>query len=624
MGPGEIHAEVVREQLERLLASPGFARNERMSRFLRFIVEQQSSGRGSELKESVIGIEVFGRKPGFDPQRDSTVRTEAARLRARLAEYYAVEGQGDALVIELPKGGYAPKFRLTEVGQAASLRVDQGTTPQPPAESRLQAEEPAEEPAPQHPRFRRAAVLAGLAMALAALGWWRLENRTSPIPIAVLPLTNLSQDASNDYFADGITNEIIRNLSILDGLAVRSQTSSFAFKGKPRNVREAGKQLAADYIVEGSVLRAGQQLRINAQLVRVRDDFPLWSGRYDRELTDIFAIQDEVSRGIVNSLRLQLGRGHRRYETSVEAYDLYLRARAVESRGLFGSEQGMGFYQAAIAKDLSFAPAYAGLAATFVRRSGLSKHYPGRDDELAGMRPAAEKAIQLDPMLAEAHDAMGMSYAREGQWELSEKSFRRAIELQPGNSTSYSDFAFDLLLPLGRVEEGVHELRLAEKADPLSSQVHYQLAFTLLAAGRFDEAASQCEKVSRDHRGRSECLGRARIGQGRIAEAIPLLAASQTNNWGYLAYAYARAARRAEAEKLMADGPTLYPDRRGAFQFALAFAGFGDKDKTIELLERMAGLGPVRLGQNLASPEFSLLRGDPRVKALRKKVGLPE
>src|SRR5262249_49474469 len=149
----------------------------------------------------------------------------------------------------------------------------------------------------------------------------------APIPIAVLPLINLNQDPANDYFADGLTGEIIRNLSIIDGLAVRSQTSSFAFKAKPQSARDAGRQLGADYLVEGSVLRSGPQLRINAQLVRVRDDFPLWSAKYDRESTDIFAIQDEISRGIVNSLRLKLGRGRRRYETSAEAYDLYLRAR---------------------------------------------------------------------------------------------------------------------------------------------------------------------------------------------------------------------------------------------------------------------------------------------------------
>ena len=171
--------------------------------------------------------------------------------------------------------------------------------------------------------------LAGVFLAVGTLTWWWFQRPNAPISIAVLPLTNLGQDPANDYFADGLTDEIIRNLSIIDGLAVRSQTSSFVFKGKPRNIRDAGKQLDVDYILEGSVLRIGQQLRINAQLVRVRDDFPLWSGKYDRELTDVFAIQEEISRGIVNGLRLKLGSGRRRYETSAESYDLYLRARAL-------------------------------------------------------------------------------------------------------------------------------------------------------------------------------------------------------------------------------------------------------------------------------------------------------
>ena len=157
---------------------------------------------------------------------------------------------------------------------------------------------------------------------------WRYGHRSTLIPIAVLPLTNLSPDSENGYFADGLTDELIRNLSIIEGLAVRSRTSSFVFKGEGHSAREVGKQLDVDYILEGSVLHAGQQLRINAQLVRVRDDFPLWSGKFDREWKDIFAIQDEISRGIVNSLRLKLGNGQRRYETSPEAYDLFLRGRA--------------------------------------------------------------------------------------------------------------------------------------------------------------------------------------------------------------------------------------------------------------------------------------------------------
>ena len=311
MPTAEYDTDAVRRQLERVLASAGFSRNERLARFLRFVVEQHLEGRDSEIKESVIAIEVFGRGADHDPKQNSIVRNEAARLRARLNEYYVGEGKYDPLLIELPKGGYTPVLR--------DVRASSATT----------APAPAVTPSRAGTRLRLSVALAGIAVAVGGAAWWLFQHQNAPIPIAVLPLANLSQDPANDYFADGLTDEVIRNLSIIEGLAVRSQTSSFALKGKPRNLREAGKQLEADYILEGSVLRTGQQLRINVQLVRVRDDFPLWSGRYDRELPDILAIQDEISRGIVNSLRLKLGRGRRRYEISSEVYDLYLRARAI-------------------------------------------------------------------------------------------------------------------------------------------------------------------------------------------------------------------------------------------------------------------------------------------------------
>src|SRR5216684_879015 len=311
MDLGTLDEKIVRQQLDRVLSSVGFTRNERLSRFLRFVVERHLEGREDELKESVIGIEVC-RNPNYDPKQDSVVRTEAGRLRSRLSEYYAHEGSGDPVIIELPKGGYTPMFRQPK-DRAAADHKKRWSAPQ------------------------LIVALAGLAVVLAAVGWWWVQHKSAPITIAVLPLENTSRDPANDYFADGLTDELIRNLSIIDGLAVRSQTSSFASKGKPRNVREVGKQLDADYILEGSVLRAGQQLRINVQLIRARDDFPLWVGRYDRELTDVLAIQDEISRGIVNSLRLKLGRGRRRYEVSAEAYDAYLRGRGLQVRiGLAG------------------------------------------------------------------------------------------------------------------------------------------------------------------------------------------------------------------------------------------------------------------------------------------------
>jgi TolB-like protein/Flp pilus assembly protein TadD len=577
--------------LERVLSSVCFARSERISKLLRFLVERQLEHREGELKESVIGVEVFGRKPDYDPKIDSTVRTEAVRLRARLSKYYATEGTQDPIAIELPKGGYVPSFRQRVI----VLEVERDT--------------------PR--RVWLAAGAAVLAMATAFLGGWWVLHQNAPIPIAVLPLVNVSQDPANDYLADGLTDEIIRNLSIIDGLAVRSRTSSFALKGKPLNLREAGRQLGVDYILEGSVLRAGQRLRIDARLVRVRDDFPLWTEQFNKELADVLLIQDEISRGIVNGLRLKLGKGRRRYETSTEAYDLYLRARALS----VNDDRAIDAFEQAIAKDSSFAPAYAGVAAARAFRSGLFRLDPA--DEISKMRAAAEKAIQLDPMLAEAHDALGMVYARDAQWGQSEKSFRRAIALDPNRSETYHHFAIYLLWPLERTAEALRELRLAEKADPLSSKIHTGLAYVLPSAGRYEEAAAYGQKLPAEDAMSSAYYGRARFLQGRTAEAIQILETAFNRGVtpgsevrGFLGHAYARTGRREEAEK-MAIGTN-------PFNQAVIFAGLGDKDRTLVAMERGASAGPFRVGRALTWPELALIRGEPRINALRKRVGLPE
>src|SRR5262245_16934611 len=193
----DFEAQAARRQLDKVLASAGFSRNERLSRFLRFVVERHLEGRDQELKESLIAIEVFGRPPGYDSKQDPIVRTEASRLRARLSEYYLADGKGDSMVIDLPKGGYVPVLR-----QAVTEVI----------------------PAPRHPLTRAlpmAAAAACVAITLIAMGAWWWFHKNVPIPIAVLPLSNLGEDSAQDYFADGLTGEIIRNLSIIDGLAVR-------------------------------------------------------------------------------------------------------------------------------------------------------------------------------------------------------------------------------------------------------------------------------------------------------------------------------------------------------------------------------------------------------------------
>jgi tetratricopeptide (TPR) repeat protein len=188
-------------------------------------------------------------------------------------------------------------------------------------------------------------------------------------------------------------------------------------------------------------------------------------------------------------------------------------------------------------------------------------------------------------------------------------------EIDPNNSLAYAHFAFNHLLPLGRIEEAIHQMRVAEKIDPLAPEVQSVLAYMLISAGQYDEAAGHCQKLQSRN---SDCLGRARLGQGRTGEAIEAIATSARGNRGYLGFAYARAGRREEAEKV-ADAVSPNP-----FNQALVYAGLGDKDRTIEALDRLAAFGPVRVGRALNIPEMALLRGDPRVKALRKKAGLPE
>jgi len=592
----EAEGQAARRQLVRILASPGFARNERLSRFLRFVVERHLEGRDTELKESVLAIEVFGRPPDYDPKQDPIVRTEASRLRARLSEYYLGGGKDDPVVIEVPRGAYVPVLR--GVGAEAGT----GGTARP---SRL-----ASRKGPGSRWVWLAAGAVALVALLAGVGWWRFQHQNASIPIAVLPLINLNQDPASDYFADGLTGEIIRNLSIIDGLTVRSESSSFAFKGKPQKARDAGKQLEADYLVEGSVLRSGQQLRITVQLVRASDDSPLWSSRYDRELKDIFAIQDEISRGIVNNLRLKLGRGRRRYETSTEAYDLYLRARAWRGR-VRETDQQISLFEDAIQKDPTFAPAYAGLAVAYVVRSGNSNF--DAPEEVAKLRAAAQKAVELDPLSAESYEALGAAYAREARWDEAEKSFRHAMEIQPNRVESHGYFAEYYLLPLGRVDAAIHELRIAEKSQPT---FRFFLGDALEAAGRDQEALAVCETNPA-----SACGWDARVRLGGAAEVIRIHEADSSKVPATpLGCAFARLGRREEAEKLV-------PQAAGGSGGMEIYACLGDKDRVFDSLERAASLGPIRIGWFLLRVDREhrgLLSGDPRLKALRKKVGLPE
>jgi serine/threonine protein kinase/tetratricopeptide (TPR) repeat protein len=435
--------------------------------------------------------------------------------------------------------------------------------------------------------------------------------------IAVLPLKNLSAEPDSDYFVDGLTDEIIRNLAVIEGLVVRSRTSSFAFKDKPHNVRDVGDQLGANLVVEGSVLRSGTKLRVNAQLVQVAGDVPLWSERFDREVKDIFAIQDEISRAIVNKLRLTLGRGQRRYDTNLDAYELYLKARAlIDRRDVPNAQTAAQLFEQVIAKDSAFAPAHAGLANAY---AFMSTPYRGIPIETAYpiMRPAAVKALQLDPLLAEAHAAMGWVYSYERDWANAEKAFQQAIQLNPSLTQIYTSYSISTLQPLGKHDEALRLLQVAWRNDPLSLDVQREIGEVQLLARRYDEAIETFQRVyavDPDFPFVSYFLARTLLITGRLVEASSILEKPGPVN---IAHAYAMRGQRAEADKVAAAIGSPYAD-------ALIHAFMGDKERTFDALERVARSAPHRLGRLLMAPEMAILRGDPRLATLRTKVGLPQ
>jgi eukaryotic-like serine/threonine-protein kinase len=472
---------------------------------------------------------------------------------------------------------------------------------------------------------RTPSVLLAGVVGVNPIGATNLSALGQPV-IAVLPLKNLSAEPESDYFVDGLTDEIIRNLAVIQGLQVRSRTSSFAFKDKPRNVREVGQQLGANLVVEGSVLRAGNKLRVNAQLVQVAGDVPLWSERFEKELKDIFAIQDEISRAIVNKLRLTLGRGQRRYDTDIDTYGLYLKARGMvgkvpESLTIAAVE----LFQQVIARDPGFAPAYAGLVDAYAYisnhiRSQPSSSTPMLEDALPLMRQAAMKALELDELLAEGHAAMGTVYARELDWNNAQKSFRRALELNPNLTRIHREYAVSTLVPLGRLDEAQQLLEQALAVDPLSADVLSGLGYVKMNTGDYEEAVDYLRRsLSLDPTViyTDDTLARSLTFAGRVSEAMPIWDRKKGPGWEYWkSFAYVMSGRRAEVER-MADSND-HPLR-----LAVIYAALGDKDRTFALLDQAVETVPHRVSWILANPEMALLRGDPRLPALRKKLNLP-
>jgi TolB-like protein len=390
---GAPSAAAVRGHLTKLLSSPRLVNAERLSSLLRFIVEETLNGRGPQLKEARIGLDVLGRSAGsYDPAIDPIVRVQMGRLRAKLRAYYTSEGAGDQLRIEIPVGSYIPIF---------GIRVTDG---QLPVRTVLPAPPPSDD-----------------------------------LRIAVLPIVNMSADAENDYFCDGLTEELINRLAQTRGLRVVARTSSFQFKDAARDIREVGRLLDVSKVLEGSVRKAGHRIRVTVQLINVGDGCHLWSERYEGDLTDIFTIQAQISTAIQQALQMQMLGAEdtpapRVQPQALEAYNHYLQGRFLwKKRTEQGLRAALDHFERAARIDPTFARALSGVADCHLLLGMSSAEAP--EHCMPKAADAARKALQLDDALAEAPLSppiiadLALVHAFREDFKAAEMYCRRALEL---------------------------------------------------------------------------------------------------------------------------------------------------------------------------------------------------
>jgi serine/threonine-protein kinase len=420
-----------------------------------------------------------------------------------------------------------------------------------------------------------------------------------PIPsIAVLPFTNMSRDADDEYFSDGLAEEISNLLAHVSGLKVIARTSAFAFKGKNEDIRKIAETLGVNNVLEGSVRRAGNRLRITAQLIQAADGSHLWSERYDREMTDVFAIQDEIAQAITAALKLTLliSTVQQRYQPNLPAYEAFLKARhqwaKLTPESMARSKE---YYEQAIALDPKFALAHIGLADYFLLLATGAGLMPGRE-AMPLVRAAAQRALEIDPMLPEAHAMLGIvAGVYDYDWKEAERLFRLAMARDPVPPLVHSWYGYFFLLLLGRVGNAVEETERSLQEDPLNLMSRVVLAHCLSAAGRYEDSCTECRRIlefDENHWGGYAVLAVNLLLRERSSEALALAEkAYSLSPWNTLSIAVFAAALRQGGDSIRAEEvlqplrttPQAYGAPRGLALFHLFF---GEFDQTPQWLEK--------------------------------------
>ncbi len=512
----------------------------------------------------------------------------------------------------------------------------------PPSLS-LAASEPAVASAEPKHRSAQVWVQIGAAavlvlVALAAI-WYRgqsvkLAAQRAIKSIAVLPLKNLSGDASQEYLADGMTEELIGRLSGIRDLRVISRTSVMRFKDTQLAVPEIAKTLGVDAIVEGSLIRNGNRIRVRAQLIRGATDEHFWSETYDRELQDTLALESEIAQAIAGKVEVTVtGEERARLvaarQVSPEVYESYLKGRYVTYKTKADTEKSIAYFEEAIKKDPTFAPAYVGLAHAYDELGTPAGGVPP-----SAVRPkvisAARKALELDPTLPEPHVLLAFAYQEHWEWSNAEREYKRALDLSPNDAWTHVAYARWLLCQ-GRMEQAQAWARRGRELDPLTVS-GYDLGWILLQSRRYDEAIRELRSdlaARPDNPGSLWFLGYALIANGEADEAIPVLERAAPLSGrnpaiiGVLVRAYAHAGRRTEALRLLDE--LKLRQQKGyvpAAAFVNAYLGLGDYHEAFVWFEQAYEEQSLIMQYLKVHPFFDPIRGDPRFADLLHRVGL--
>jgi TolB-like protein/Tfp pilus assembly protein PilF len=456
--------------------------------------------------------------------------------------------------------------------------------------------------------------------------------------IAVLPFENLSHDPDNAYFADGIQEEILTRLSKIADLKVISRTSTQRYKSKPDNLPEIAKQLGVANILEGTVQKAADQVRVNVQLINALNDSHLWADKFDRKLTDIFAVETEIASKIADILQAKLTGSAKQAiaahpTENTEAHELYLRGRYfVGKRGAENLKKAIDYFNQAIAMDPNYALAYAGLSDCYDLLPQWST--VNRVEYVSKAKAAAIKALQIDENLAEAHTSLAAAlFGNDLNLQESMREFERAIELDPNYAFAHYSFGFTVLLALGEFDRGIAELRHAVDLDPFSVVINANLGYVYIVARRYPEAIAQLRRtveLDPDFGTTHRHLGEALELSGQLEQAIAEYQKgykflNDDHALAYLAHAYGLKGEREKALQLLTQLKEL--EQRGtvwAFGFALVYLGLGDKNEAVNWLERSyQNKEFAKLSLIKVEPMLDPLRGDPRFEKFANQIVPP-